>query len=213
MLIVNWVEAATVSGEVVRPNGLAPPVGEFVDELVGQAVLELPALAQLPTREQLLLSAWLVSLRSARTRRAYFADLFGWLAFIQPRGVDLLAARRVHADLWVRAQLQAGAEASSVRRRLSALSSFYRCAAAHDLISDNPCASVVPPAVDPDYTATICLDRDQALALVAAADADTGPAQIRSAALIRLLLDCLLQVTGATGLCTPQYLHRDRVVH
>jgi len=48
------------------------------------------------------------------------------------RGTDVLAAGRVHVDLWVSAQQEAGAEASSVRRRLSALSSFYRYCAAHD---------------------------------------------------------------------------------
>jgi site-specific recombinase XerD len=77
-------------------------------------------------------------------------------------------------------QLQGGAEASSVRRRLSALSSFYRYAAAHDLVAANPCAGVLRPAVDADYTATVASDRDEARALVAAADADTGPARPRA---------------------------------
>ena len=68
----------------------------------------------------------------------------------------------------------ARAAASSVRRRLSALSSFYRYCAAHDLTGRVPTQGVVRPVVDPDYTATVGLDRDQARALVAAADADTG---------------------------------------
>jgi hypothetical protein len=40
-----------------------------------------------------------------------------WLAWL---------AGRVHADLWAATQLDGGAAAASVRRRLSALSSFYR---------------------------------------------------------------------------------------
>ena len=36
-----------------------------------------------------------------------------------------MAAGWVHIDLWAAIQLDAGAAASSVRRRLSALSSFY----------------------------------------------------------------------------------------
>ena len=62
-----------------------------------------------------------------------------------------------------------------MRRRLSALSSFYRYCAAHDLVDRIPTAGVARPVVDPDYTATIGLDRDQVRALVAAADADQGP--------------------------------------
>jgi site-specific recombinase XerD len=61
-----------------------------------------------------------------------------------------------------------------VRRRLSALSSFYRYCAAHDLTGRVPTQGVARPVVDPDYTATVGLDRDQARALVAAAAADTA---------------------------------------
>ena len=51
--------------------------------------------------------------------------------------------------------------------------------------------------VDPDYTATIGLDRDQVRALVAAADADQGPQALRTAAVIRLLLHNGLRVDEA----------------
>ncbi len=51
--------------------------------------------------------------------------------------------------------------------------------------------------VDPDYTATIGLDREQARALVAAADADRGPQALRTAAVIRLLLHNALRVDEA----------------
>ena len=61
-----------------------------------------------------------------------------------------------------------------MRRRLSALSSFYRYFAAHDLVDRIPTAGVAQPVVDPDYTATVGLARDEARALVAAADADGG---------------------------------------
>ena len=84
-----------------------------------------------------------------------------------------------------------------MRRRLSALSSFYRYCAAHDLVDRIPTAGVARPVVDPDYTATIGLDRDQARALVAAADADRGPQALRTAAVIRLLLHNALRVDEA----------------
>ena len=84
-----------------------------------------------------------------------------------------------------------------MRRRLSALSSFYRYCAAHDLIGRIPTAGVARPVVDPDYTATIGLAREQARALVAAADARPGPQALRTAAVIRLLLHNALRVDEA----------------
>jgi integrase/recombinase XerD len=84
-----------------------------------------------------------------------------------------------------------------VRRRLSALSSFYRYCAAHDLTGRVPTQGVARPVVDPDYTATVGLDRDQARALVAAADADTGAQALRTAAVVRLLLHNALRVDEA----------------
>jgi integrase/recombinase XerD len=84
-----------------------------------------------------------------------------------------------------------------VHRRLSALSSFYRYCAAHDLIGRVPTDGVARPAVDPDYTATVGLDRDQARALLAAADADTGVQALRTAAVVRLLLHNALRVDEA----------------
>jgi integrase/recombinase XerD len=71
-------------------------------------------------------SAWLTGLRSARTRRAYAGDVVAWLGWLAGRDTGVLAAGRVHVDLWAATQPDAGAAASSVRRRLSALSSFYR---------------------------------------------------------------------------------------
>jgi site-specific recombinase XerD len=113
------------------------------------------------------------------------------------RGVDVLQAGRVHVDLWVASQQDQAAEAASVRRRLSALSSFYRYCAAHDLVGRIPTAGVARPQVDPDYTATVGLDRDQARALVAAADRDRRPQALRTAAVVRLLLHNALRVDEA----------------
>jgi site-specific recombinase XerD len=165
--------------------------------LIARIRAELPHLANLGGREELLAAAWLMSLRSARTRRAYAGDLRAWLGWLDERRVDVLAAGRVHADMWVADQLEDGAEASSVRRRLSALSSFYCYCAAHDLVARIPTTGVARPMVDPDYTATVGLARDEARALVAAADADRGAQALRTAAVVRLLLHNALRVDEA----------------
>ncbi|SNR75677.1 hypothetical protein SAMN06265360_117111 [Haloechinothrix alba] len=59
-----------------------------------------------------------------------------------------------------------------------------------------PTEGVARPAVDRDVTGTVGIDRAQARALVAAADANTGPAQARTPAVIRLLLHNGLRVDG-----------------
>ena len=69
-------------------------------------------------REQVLVAAWLTGLRSARTRRAYAADVAAWLGWLAGRDTGELAAGRVYVDRWAATQLGAGAVASSVRRRL-----------------------------------------------------------------------------------------------
>jgi integrase/recombinase XerD len=166
-------------------------------EMLGRVRAELPAVCGLGDREQILVAAWLTGLRSARTRRAYAGDVAAWLGWLAERDTGALAAGRVHVDLWAATQLDDGAAASTVRRRLSALSSFYRYCATHDLIGRVPTDGVARPVVDPDYTATVGLDRDQARALVAAADADTGAQALRTAAVVRLLLHNALRVDEA----------------
>ncbi|MBB3665251.1 site-specific recombinase XerD [Prauserella sediminis] len=178
-----------------------------VGELVERAHAERAELAGLPQREQVLLAAWLSSLRSRRTRRAYSGDLLAWLAWLGEREVDVLSAGRVHVDLWVREQEVAGAAASTVCRRLSALSSFYRYAAAHDLVDVVPTAGVARPTVDRDHTATIGLDGEQTRALLAAADA--GPQRLRTAAIVRLLVHSAIRTDELTA-ADVDALSRDR---
>jgi integrase/recombinase XerD len=125
-------------------SGAGPAV--LAGELLGRVRAELPAVGGLGDREQLLVSAWLTGLRSARTRHAYAGDAVAWLGWLAGRGTGVLAAGRVHVDLWAATQLDAGAAESSVRRRLSALSSFYRYCAAHDLIGRVPVEGVARPA-------------------------------------------------------------------
>src|SRR5262249_10863251 len=89
-------------------------------------------------------------------------DFITWRTWLAARDVDVLAARRVHVELWVSQLQAAGAAASTIARRLSALAGFYTYAAAHDLVTGNPVFGVARPVVDPDHTTTVSLDHDQA---------------------------------------------------
>ena len=135
--------------------------------------------------------------RPARTRHAYAGDVVALARLAGGARAGALAAGGVHVDLWAATQLDDGA-ASSVRRRLPALSSFYRYCAAHGLIGRVATEGVARSVVDPDYTATVGLDRYQARSLVAAA-ADTGAQALRTAAVVRLLLHNALRVDEASA--------------
>ena len=94
--------AAVTAGELVPRAGARPPGPAVIAaELLARTRAELPVLAGLGEREELLAAAWLASLRAPRTRRAYAGDVRGWLEWLGRRGTDVLGAGRVHVDLWV----------------------------------------------------------------------------------------------------------------
>ncbi|MCY7341074.1 MAG: tyrosine-type recombinase/integrase [Pseudonocardia sp.] len=186
--------APTNTGPTTRePAGATRPVA-VAGELLARLDVEHAALSGLPTRERLLAATRLGSYRSARTRRAYAGHLAAWLGWLCEIDLDALHVLQVHVNLYVRQLLDTGAAASSTSRRLSALSSSYRHLVEHDLIAANPAAAVRRPTVDPDHTVAVGMDRDQARAFIAAADADLGPALLRTAAAARLLLHLGLRV-------------------
>ena len=186
------------------PRPVAPAAAVL---LLDRLDTDHPALAALPVRERLLAAVWLAGYRSARTRRAYALDLTAWLDWLHGLDVDVLAARRVHVDLWVRHLLDTGAASSSTARRLSALTSFYQHLITHDVLVANPATAVRRPRVDPDHTATVGLDRAQARAFLAAADTDPGPARLRTAAAARLLLHLGLRVDELAAADTTDLGH------
>lgn len=166
---------------------------ELVDELAGsQELADLPE-----PRMRLLVGGWLAGFRSGRTRRAYAGDLVAWRGWCETRGLDPLGARRVQVDLWMGDMLSAGMAASTASRRLSALSSFYGFLAEHDdleIAGPNPTQRVRRPAVDSHHSPTLGLTREEAQALLGAADRATGPQRLRNGALLRLLLHNALRV-------------------
>ena len=71
---VTTAAAVTAGGDLVPRAGAEPPgPGAIAAELLARTRAELPVLAGLGEREELLAAAWLASLRAPRTRRAYAA--------------------------------------------------------------------------------------------------------------------------------------------
>lgn len=146
----------------------------------------LAALAAIPEEE-----VWLAAQKSARTRRAYKLDVrhfmraFGITTQEQLRQVD---HRAVIA--WERLQReQEGAAPSTVRRRLSALSSLFKHLVRHGVAARNPVADVQRPTINTDEGSTAAFSKAQARKLL-----DTPPADTVAGLRDRAILSVGLQV-------------------
>lgn len=138
-----------------------------------------------------LIAAWLLSLGSHHSVRAYRSDIGQWGDWLADNDVGLLAARRAHVDAYAKILIQLGAAKTSVARKIAAISSFYGYAVEEMALPANPAARAWRPEIDHDHSDTLALDVDEARALIAAAVAD-GP---RSEALVRLMLEVGMRVS------------------
>lgn len=138
-----------------------------------------------------LTAAWLLSLGSRHSVRAYRSDIGQWRDWLEDHDVDMLAVVRGHVDAYGKALVTLGAAPASVARKLAAISSFYIYATDEGVVAANPAARAWRPEIDRDHSDTEALDVDEARALIAAAVAD-GP---RSEAIVRLLLEVGMRVS------------------
>jgi integrase/recombinase XerD len=166
---------------------------------------ELPALA---TDLDAFTDGWLRNRRlSDHTREAYRRDVGGWLNWCRQRELDPLRATFIHVNAYAR-ELESTVDARSgrpltpatVARKLSGLSSWYGFLAKLGAIGANPVAGADRPWVSRDHSATVGLSADEVDALLAAAEADPGPARIRNYAVIAILADLGLRVGEVVGL-------------
>jgi len=153
-------------------------------------------------RVQAAVVGFLLGYRNRHTRTAYTTDLRGFLGWCQGHDLDPLTdVTRTHLEAWTRSMEAEGLAPSTVARRLSAVAGFYRYASDEGWTDGNPGERVRRPQV-PEDSPTLGLDRDEARALMDAAQA-AGP---RDLALVSLLLlnglrvseACAVQVTDLT---------------
>ena len=146
-----------------------------------------------------LVAAWLATKRSPHTRAAYLRDLAQWASWLADHGVAMLEADETAAAMWARHLEVAGVKDSTAARKLTAVSSFYGWCTRRGDVRANPVAGLPRPAVDYDTSATPGLTRDQAVALLEAADGDAGPQAARTAALVSALLYTGARVSELLG--------------
>lgn len=148
-----------------------------------------------------LTEIWLMSFRSQHTRVAYRRDLTSWLAWCERLGIRPADARMAHVDLWIEHQRTEAAAETSIARRISCISSWYRYlidntgADPVPLAVYNPAKTRAKPKIDPDYTSTVGLSTAEADRLIQAADMHS----ITAAALVRLLLTNGLRIGSVMG--------------
>jgi site-specific recombinase XerD len=150
-----------------------------------------------PLRELVL--GWLAGKRSVHTRRAYARDLAGWLDWCADHDADPLGAAEPLAASWARHLEADSLAASTVARKLAAASSWYDWLTRGGRADANPFARLDRPVVDRHVSATPGLTRDQAMAMIAAADVARGPQLARTSALIAALLLTGTRVGEVTG--------------
>jgi integrase/recombinase XerD len=169
-----------------------------VPNILAAGAALVPAAADTDPVTRLVLG-WLAGKRSANTRIAYGRDIGiirrrggrapSWLAWCQAERVHpVTGVTGLHVALYARRLEAAGLSPASAARKLAAVSGWYAWLARRGHISANPAADIPRPRWDPDTPATPGLTRDQALALVHAADTAPGPQRARNAALVTVLL-------------------------
>ncbi|MGC5051686.1 tyrosine-type recombinase/integrase [Micromonospora sp. DT48] len=156
----------------------------------------------LPDGPMAVTDAWLRNRRlSEHTRDAYRRDVAGWLAWCEARRLDPLRANFLHVNEYGRA-LESSLAArtgrpltpATVARKLSALSSWYDFLVKLRAVESNPVSGADRPRVDRDHSVTVGLTPDEVDALLAVAEAETGPTAARNRAAVALLADLGLRV-------------------
>jgi integrase/recombinase XerD len=127
------------------------------------ARLSVDQLAGIPEEE-----IWLASRKSARTRRAYRNDVAHFMRTLTIRTPDEL--RRVdHRAVmaWERLMREEqGSQASTVRRRLAALSSLFAHLVKFDVVQINPVREVERPVVNRREGMTLAFSQKQARSIL-----------------------------------------------
>ncbi len=130
---------------------------------------------------------------SGNTAKAYARDIADWTTYLGD--VDVLKATRADVDSYVRSLETANRSASTIARKLAALSGLYGYALAEGMLERSPVAHVRRPKVSQE-SQTLGLDQEEARALLAVAREDGA----RSYALVSLLLHTAVRIGEALAL-------------
>ncbi|GAA5036920.1 site-specific tyrosine recombinase XerD [Terrabacter aeriphilus] len=139
--------------------------------------------------------------------RAYRSDLLAWAQWCADAGVHPFDARRHHVDAWVRALSSSDnpktLSPATIRRRMSAVSKFYRYGDEVEVLTYNPFEGARRPKASTE-TASIGLSPAELTALIVAAEAHSP----RWAALVTLLAHNGLRIDEALATNVTDYTYQ-----
>ena len=160
------------------PSVPSDPPGPFTDQL------------------RLAVAAYLARFKGS-SREHTESDLRCFLAWCAERGLDPLAARRPHLELYMRWMQEVRRfKPSTVSRRLSVVAGFYRTCVIDGVLEHSPAEHVRRPTV-PAESPTLGLTHLQFEALLTAARQSPNPNDFALVAMLGLLGLRIFEATGA----------------
>jgi integrase/recombinase XerC len=141
---------------------------------------------------------WLAGERRAspETRRAYLADLSGYVAYLGEMGGAVVPSSPMAVRGWLGREA-AACGPTTIGRKLSTVRSFYRFLVKERLTDSNPARAVQAPR-RPKRLPEVLPEADVAVLLEA--PAEPGPLSLRDHAFLELLYSSGLRVSELTGL-------------
>jgi len=131
---------------------------------------------------------WLANLTNPKTRRAYKNDVGEFIGFTGLRGIaELREITRAHVIAWRKDLEKRTLAASSIRRKLSALSALFDYLCEHNAVAGNPVDGVKRPVANGNEGSTPALGDAQVRKLLNAPPEDTLKG-IRDRAMLTTLL-------------------------
>ncbi len=101
---------------------------------------------------------------SPHTIHSYSIDLYDFKAFIQNTfDIDLIDVKRIHINDWIMSLSESGLKASTINRKIVALSSFYNFLVNKNFILKNPVNNISKPKIPkriPQYVKSKDLNTD-----------------------------------------------------
>jgi integrase/recombinase XerD len=153
-------------------------------------------LALFTDRLRLAVAAYLARFKGSSREHAE-SDLRCYLAWCAERGLDPLAARRPHLELYIRWMQEIRRfKPSTVSRRFSATAGFYRTCVLDGIMDHSPAEHVRRPAV-PAESPTLGFTHLQFEALLSAARDSANPCGFALVAMLGLLGLRIFEATGA----------------